>query len=59
MIKNKWLSVQDYAKLMGKKRQWAYLQIQLGRVKSRKAKKTIEILEIQAVDRIVKEVKIG
>lgn len=50
-INMKWLSPQQYAELVGKSRQWVYLQVQLGRLKSRKVKK-VEVMEVayEAVD---------
>lgn len=49
----KWLKVSDYAKKRKITIQHAYLLIRLGRVKSRKRLKEIEVLEI--LDDITKE----
>lgn len=49
----KWLSPKAYAELVGKSDKWVYLQIQLGRLQSRKVK-TIETIEV-AVDEKSKE----
>ena len=46
----KWLSPQAYAELVGKSKQWVYLQVQLGRLKSRKVQSKELVLEI-AVDK--------
>lgn len=42
----KWLPVEQYAKKRGISKQYAYLLIKLGKVKSRKVDKTVEVLEI-------------
>ena len=54
MIKTKWISVPEYAKLKGKKMQWAYLQVQLGRVKSRKVRSERMVLEIAVNEEVDK-----
>ena len=41
----KWLSPKEYAQVVGKSRQWVYLQVQLGRLKSRQVMKK-EVMEI-------------
>lgn len=49
----KWLSPTEYAKLVGRSRQWVYLQVQLGRLKSRKVvkKEVMEVALEEAVDK--------
>mgnify|MGYP003132679343 CR=1 FL=1 len=49
----KWLPVEQYAKKRGISRQYAYLLIKLGKVKSRKVEKKVEVLEI--MDDITKQ----
>ena len=46
----KWLTPQEYADKVGKSRQWVYLQVELGRLKSRKVRNKELVLEI-AVDK--------
>lgn len=41
----KWLSPKDYAEKVGKTDKWVYLQVQLGRLKSRMVKK-VEVMEV-------------
>lgn len=48
-----WLSVEKYARKKGITRQYAYMLIRLGKVKSRKHFKQVQVLEI--LDDITKQ----
>lgn len=48
MVKTKWISPLAYAALTKRHKQAVYLDIRLGKIKSRKVKKTVVRIEVEA-----------